>query len=120
MNGGSFAMLARLLLIILQIAAGWFGANAVMPFVPLGEFQLFAFGAIAAIFVWLIGFLASLVLRGIGRPGGGTLAFTVVFALLFAALATWGPQLLPTVPWSRVDSYYLTLAGAIIGYIMKK
>lgn len=113
-------MLARLLLIVVQIAAGWFGANAVMPFVQIGEFQLFVFGAIAAVFVWIVGLLASLVLRYIGRPGGGTLAFTVVFALLAAALATWGPQLFPTVPWARIDGYYLTLAGAIIGYVMKK
>lgn len=113
-------MLARLLLILLQIAVGWFGANAVLPYAQIGEYQLFAFGLIAAVFVWLVGFLASLVLRGIGRPGGGTLAFTVVFALLFAALATWGPQLLPGAPWGRIDSYYLTLAGAIVGYIMKK
>lgn len=113
-------MLARLLLIILQIAAGWFGAHAILPYVQIGEFQLFLFGAIAAVFVWLIGFLGSLVLRYIGRPGGGTLAFTVVFALLGAALATWGPQLLPTLPWARIDAYYLTLAGAIVGYIMKK
>lgn len=113
-------MLARLLLIILQIAAGWFGANAVLPFVQIGEYQLFVFGLIAAIFVWIVGLLASLVLRYIGRPGGGTLAFTIAFALLAAALATWGPQLLPTIPWGRIDAYYLTLAGAIIGYIMKK
>lgn len=113
-------MLARLLLIIVQVAVGWFGSTAVMPFVQIGEFQLFVFGLIAAILVWLVGFLASLVLRGIGRPGGGTMATTVVFALLAAALATWGPGLLPTLPWSKVDPYYLTLAGAILGYIIKK
>lgn len=113
-------MLARLLLIALQIVAGWFGAHALMPYLQVGEFQLFAFGAAASLFVWVIGLMASLVLRGIGRPGGGTLALTVIFALLAAALATWGPQLLPGVPWDRIDAYYLTLAGAIIGYIMKK
>jgi hypothetical protein len=113
-------MLARLLLIALQIVAGWFGAHALLPYLQLGDMTLFAFGAAAAVIVWIIGLMASLVLRGIGRPGGGTLAFTFVFALLAAAVAVWGPQLLPTVPWGRIDAYYLTLAGAVIGYVMKK
>lgn len=113
-------MLARLLLIVLQIAAGWFGAHAALPYIQVGDYQLFVFGVVAAVIVWIIGLLASLVLRYIGRPGGGTLAFTIVFALLGAALSIWGPQFLPGVPWGHVDAYYLTLAGAILGYIIKK
>jgi uncharacterized membrane protein YeaQ/YmgE (transglycosylase-associated protein family) len=117
-KSGARAMLSRLLLILLQIVAGWYGANFVMPYVSIGEFQLFLFAVVAAIIVWVLGLLGSQVLRDIGQPGGGTLATTVVFALVGAALATWGPQMFP--PLGATQPEYLALAGAIIGYIIKK
>ena len=75
----------------------------------------------AAIVVFLVGIIAAQVLREVGQPSTHTLSWAVVFALIAAALWTWGPQYLPRHPlepgarpntpcWPR----------AIIGYIVKR
>ncbi len=68
-------MLGRLILLLLQIVGGWFGANAIMKYIPnAGQFELFIFAVCCAIVVFLIGVVASLVLKEVGQPSSHTLS----------------------------------------------
>jgi hypothetical protein len=115
-------MLGRLILLLLQIAIGWFGSNAIMGYIRFGEFRLFIFAVVAAIVVFLIGVVAALVLKEVGSPSSHTLSWAVVLALIAAALWTFGPSLpvLSDVPWGKIRAEYAVLAGAILGYMIKK
>ena len=93
-------MLGRLVLLLLQIVLGWFGANAIMGWiggsVP-GAFSIYVFAIVAAIVVFLVGIIAAL-------------------------LWEFGPTLplLSEIPWGRVPDKYAVLAGAILGYHIKR
>ena len=113
-------MLGSLILLLLQIAVGWFGTNAIMDQIRFGEFRLFIFAIVAAIVVFLIGLLAAQVIKEVGTPSSRTLSWAVVVALIVAALWTFGPQYLPDIPWRRVRAEYAVLAGAILGYMIKR
>jgi hypothetical protein len=116
-------MLGRLILLLLQIVIGWFGTNAIVGFLnanQFGIFRLFIFGIVAAIVIFLVGIIAAQVLREVGQPSSHTLSWAVAIALIAAALWTWGPQFVPQVPWGRVRAEYAVLAGAIIGYLIKR
>ena len=118
-------MLGRLVLILLQIVAGWFGANAVMGTVGgsvPGAFKLYLFSLVAAIVVFLIGVIAAQVLKDVGTPGSHTLSWALTMALIAALLWSFGPTLplLKEIPWGKVPELYAVLGGAILGYHIKK
>jgi hypothetical protein len=114
-------MLGRLILILLQVIIAWIAAPIIAGYVPVpGAFSLFVFAIICAILVFLVGVIAAQVLRDIGQPGTGALTWALVFGLIAAALATWGPELLPQVPWSRVPGRTMVIAGAVIGYMLRR
>lgn len=116
-------MLGRLILLLLQIAVGWFGTNALMGYIHVGgQFHLFIFAVVAAIVVFLIGIIAAQVLKDVGAPSSHTLSWALAFALIAALLWTFGPTvpLLSDVPWSKIPEKYAVLAGAILGYMIKR
>ena len=108
-------MLGRLVLLLLQIVIGWFGSQAIMKYIQMGGiFRLFIF----AIVVFLVGIIAAQVLREVGQPSSHTLSWAVALALIAAAIWTWGPQFVPQL--RQVQAEYAVLAGAILGYIVKR
>jgi hypothetical protein len=113
-------MLGRLILILLQITVGWFATNALMSQIKFGEFRLFIFAVIAAIVVYLLGVIAAQVIKDVGAPSNQSLTMALFLALGAAAVVTWGPALLPQVPWRQVPDKYLVMAAAIAGTILKK
>jgi hypothetical protein len=113
-------MLGRLVLLLLQIAIGWFGGRAIMGYINVGQFRLFIFAIVVAIVIFLVGIIAAQVLREVGAPSSHTLSWAVALALIAAALWTFGPQYLPQVPWRQVQPEYAVLAGAILGYMIKR
>lgn len=116
-------MLGRLILLLLQIVGGWFGAKALMGMVGgsvPGAFQLYVFAVVCAIVVFLIGVIAAQILKEVGAPSSHTLSWSLMLALIAALLWSFGPQFLPQVPWSKVRAEYAVLAGAILGYMIKK
>lgn len=122
-GGDIIPMLGRLILLLLQIAIGWFGANAIMSHIPVGSpLNLFVFAVVAAIIVFLIGVVAALVIKDIGSPSSRTLTWALVLALIAAALWQFGPQVpvLSEVPWNRIPAHYAVLAGAILGYFLRR
>ena len=46
------------------------------------------------------------------------LSWALVFALIAAAIAIWGPTLVPAV--NRIPAHALILAGAVLGYLVKR
>lgn len=114
-------MLSRLILILLQAAIGWFATPIIAGYIPTpGAFSLFVFAIICAIIVFLVGVVGSLVLRDIGQPGTPTLTLSLVIALIVAAVATWGGQFVPQLSFSTIEARGLVLAGAIIGYLLRR
>lgn len=118
-------MLGRLILLLLQIVGGWYGANALMGMVGgsvPGAFKVYVFAIVCAIIVFLIGVIAALVLKDVGTPGSHTLTWALVVALIAALLWSFGPTLplLKEIPWGKVPTNYAVLAGAILGYMLKK
>lgn len=118
-------MLGRLVLLLLQIVIGWFGANAIMGWVAgsvPGAFSIYVFAIVCAIVVFLTGVVAAQVLKDVGTPAGHTLSWSLGLALIAALLWEFGPSLplLSEIPWGRVPEKYAVLAGAILGYHVKK
>lgn len=115
-------MLGRLILLLLQVAVGWFGTTALMNYIKFAEFRLFIFAVVAAIVVFLIGVIAALILKDVGSPSSATLTWALAFGLIAAALWTWGPQLplLSEIPWRSIRAEYAVLAAAILGYHLKR
>ena len=118
-------MLGRLVLVLLQVVLGWWGANALMGLaggsVP-GSFKIYVFAVVASIVVFLIGVIAAQVLKEVGAPGSPTLSRALSIAVIAALLWSFGPTLplLKEIPWSKVPALYAVLGGAILGYQMKK
>jgi len=118
-------MLGRLVLLLLQIVLGWFGANAIMGWVGgsvPSAFSIYVFAIVAAIVVFLVGIIAAQVLQGVWTPGSGTLSAALVVGIIAALLWEFGPALplLQEIPWGRVPVKYAVLGGAILGYHLKK
>lgn len=113
-------MLGRLILILAQLIIGWFATNALMDLVKFGDFRLYIFAIIAAIVVFLIGVLASMVLQGVGQPGSATLSMSLIFALIAAVLWSFGPDLVSAVPWGKVKATVAVLVAAVLGYAIKR
>jgi Na+-driven multidrug efflux pump len=86
-----------------------------------GELAIFITAAVMAILVWLTGFIGSVALKDVAQPSPATLTFTLVGALIGAALT-----LVPGVQEAVAgvirgvprDAY--PLVGAVIGYAIKK
>lgn len=107
-------MLGRLVLILLQLAGGWYGGILLLKYVPLsGALRVVAFVIIAAILVWLIGVVGAEILKNVERPSTAALATAVIVAAIAAAL-----PLIPVVSTylTGINTLYLPVVGAMIGY----
>lgn len=113
-------MLGKLILILVQLVIGWFASNALMSLIKFGDLRLYIYAVVAAIVVFLIGVLGSMVLRGVGQPGSATLTMALIFALIAAVLWSFGPQILSSVPWNNIRADVAVLVGAVLGYAIKR
>jgi hypothetical protein len=113
-------MLGRLVVLLMQVTVGWFATNSLMTQIKFAEFRLFLFAVIAAIVVYLVGVLAAQIIKDVGAPSSQTLTLALLFSLAAAALATWGPAIVPSLPLKQLPDRTLVMAGAILGYMLKK
>ena len=118
-------MLGRLILILLQVAAAWgagpFIFNFIREFIPVsGKFDLFIYAAAFALIAYVIGILAALVIKDVGSPSPAALTTSLVLALLAAAIATYGMDLIPQIPGGTISKRGIVLAGAILGYMIRR
>ena len=112
-------MIGYLVLAALQIAAAWLGAPQVLKYIPIsGDPKTFIHAAVFAVIVWLVGVIGSLVLKDVRMPTSSTLATALVLALIFAGLL-FIPQVMAAIPF-KFDRMFLPLAGALIGYTIRR
>lgn len=115
-------MLARLILLLLQFAIGWFAAPHIKRYLPaLGTLDIFALAVIFALLVCIVGFIGAMILKDVAPPSSATVTTTLIVALIFAALTLVPPvmafvnQLVKGVPR---DVY--PLIGAVLGYALRR
>jgi len=114
-------MLGRLVLVLLQIVGGFVLGKMAMGYIPVkGELSLFVFAVVVSVLVLLIGVVAAQVVKDVGVPHGGALSSALVLALVMALIWTFGPGLVPDLPWSKVPDEWAVLAGAVLGYFGKQ
>lgn len=115
-------MLGYLILVVLQAIAAWFLAPEVLKFIPpavtSGDINIFIHAAIFAVIVWITGVVASLVLKDVKMPASSTLVSALVGALI-GALIVFFPQVRNLIPLN-FHPMFLPLAGAIIGYLVRR
>lgn len=112
-------MLPRIVLILLQIACAWTLMPKIMNYIPVaGDIRIFVIAIIFAVIVWLVGLLGAEILKDTARPSGKTLAAALVLALLGAALF-YVPGLVQAIPY-KINELYVSLGGAILGYMFVK
>lgn len=120
-------MLGYIILIILQMGGAWALAPQLKRYLPaIPQFggynvEIFVWALLFAVIVFVIGFIGSIVLKGVRTPGAGTLSFSVLLALIFAAL-TFVPLITQAVAQfiPGVDVLWWPLIGAVIGYFVKR
>ncbi len=112
-------MIGYLLLVVLQFVAAFFGAPAVLRYIPVqGDPRTFVHAAIFAVIVWVVGVLGSFALKDVRMPSTSALASALVGAIIGAALL-FVPQLLAAIPF-KFPPLYLPLVGAIVGYMVRR
>jgi uncharacterized membrane protein YeaQ/YmgE (transglycosylase-associated protein family) len=116
-------MLARLILLALQLAIAWFAGPEIVRYIPsLGGLQLFVFAVVFAVVVWVVGLLLAQVLRDTPTPSSSTLVTSLVVALIGAALVLWLPAFFPQLgrPMGQLPALAYPLIGAVLGYHMRR
>jgi hypothetical protein len=114
-------MLGKLILILLQIAAAWGAGPFVRQYIPVpGAFDLFVYAGVFAIIVYVTGILASLVIKDVASRSPAALTSALVVALIAAAFATYGMDLVPQLPSGTISKRGLVLAGAILGCVLRR
>ncbi|MGI9409323.1 MAG: hypothetical protein ACR2OV_04570 [Hyphomicrobiaceae bacterium] len=111
----------RLILILLQLAVGWFAAPHIKQYVPsLGQLDIFVLAAIFALVVWLVGFIGALALKDVGQPTPSTLMVALVCAAIFAGM-TLVPDVMRAINGLvRIPVSAYPLIGAVVGYAIKR
>lgn len=114
-------MLGKLILIVLQIAVAWGAGPFVRQYIPVsGDLDLFIWAGIFALLVYVTGILAALIIKDVGSPSPARLTASLILALIAAAIASFGMQFLPAEVAGTIGKRGLVLAGAIIGYMLRR
>lgn len=112
-------MVGYLALVVLQFVAAFFGAPMALRYIPVqGDPRTFVHAVLFAVIVWIVGLVGSFVLRDVRLPTTRTLAAAIIGAVIGAALM-FVPQLLAAIPL-KFPPLYLPLAGAILGYLLRR
>ena len=114
-------MLGRLVLLLLQIAAGYILGKIAMGYIPIrGDLSIFVYAVVVSVIIFLIGIVASQIIKDVGMPHSGTLSSSLVLALIFALIWTFLPPIVPDLPWNKVPAQWAVLIGAVLGYFAKR
>ena len=110
-------MLARLLLIVIQLFVGWYVSLEIMKLMPpVGPLDMFLLAGIFAILVWAVATLGAAMMKDLTTPGPTALLFSFGTAVVFAALATFPDvERAVTSLVGDIDLRLYPLMGAVIG-----
>lgn len=112
-------MIGYLLLVVLQFVSAFFGAPVVLGYIPVqGDPRTFVHALVFAVIVWIVGLLGSFALKDVRMPTTQALVSAMIGAVIGAALM-FLPQLLAAIPF-KFPPLYLPLAGAILGYMLRR
>ena len=121
-------MLPRIVLFALQLLAAWYVGDALVGFITRGlaigrSNEIFVYAVVYPLLIMLVGYAGSKVLKQVPTPSGATFVATVALSVGFAVL-TLVPQVTQIVetaiPALRNSRYLYPLAGAIVGYLIKR
>ena len=115
-------MLGRLILILVQLALGWFLGPLIVAKIPgVGVLNIFISAIVFALVVWLIGMLGAIVLKDVAQPSPATLTIALVGALIGAGL-TLVPDVMKAIAGvvKGVPAQAYPLLGAVLGYALKR
>ena len=120
-------MLPHLILIVLQLLGAWWAAPILKNLIPslprVGGYNvdIFIWAILFAVIVFVVGFVGSIVLKGVRTPGAGALTLALVLALIIAAL-TLVPQVTQAASGAglRIETLWWPLIGAMVGYFIKR
>jgi hypothetical protein len=115
-------MPSRIVLVLAQLAVGWFAAPYIVGFIHgLGPLQLFVYAIVLAVLVWIVGLALSQVLRDTRAPSNQTFVAALVGALIGAAVITVLPAIAPglLILLPGVPARAYPLIGAILGYLVR-
>jgi hypothetical protein len=124
---GENQMLPHLILIVLQLLGAVYIAPVIKSYIPtLGRYSgydldIFVWAILYAVVIFVIGFIGSIVLKGVRTPGAGALTLALVLALIIAAL-TLVPQVTRAAADAglRIATLWWPLVGAMVGYFIKR
>lgn len=114
-------MLGYLILAVCQLVIAFLSAPQLVALLGLslgGDRQNFVIAAAAAVIVWLVGVIGSLVLKAVQMPGKATLIATLIGALIGATVVTV-PALREHVPPQAAPGL-VWVAGAILGFLVRR
>lgn len=117
-------MLGYLILAAVQLALAFYGAPQLLNFLKLGSIgggtvQNFITATVAAVIVWIVGVVGSLVLQDVKMPASATLASTLIGALIGAAIVSI-PAIREVIPNFGAPDAFFWCAGAVIGYMVRR
>ena len=113
-------MLSYLILIAVQFACAFLGAPQILAHIPVsGDARTFVHAAIFAVIVWLVGLIASHILKDVRQPSSSSLALALILALAGAAVIVFAPTLLNAIPL-KFPPLYVPLVGALLGYLIRR
>lgn len=115
-------MLSRLILLLLQLAIGWFAAPMIKKHIPgFGNLDIFVLAVIFALLVSIVGFIGALVLKEVAAPSSATVTAALIVALIFAALTLVPPVMAFIGQFVKgVPREVYPLIGAVLGYFVRK
>lgn len=121
-------MLPRVILIVLQVLGAvylvpWIktSLSLTLPRVAGYDVDIFLWAVMFAVAVFVIGFVGSLILKGLRTPPSGALALSIILAFIFAGL-TFVPQITQAVTSSGIGiaTFWWPMIGALIGYFLRR
>ena len=121
-------MLPRIVLFALQLLAAWYVGEGLAGFISRGfsvgrSNEIYVYAVAYPFVVMLVGYAGSKIMKDVPTPSGGTLIVTFAVAIGMALL-TLVPQFTQTaetlIPALRNSRYLYPLAGAILGYLVKR
>ena len=85
------------------------------------DLDIFVWAILFAVVIFVIGFIGSIVLKGVRTPGAGALTLALVLAIIIAAL-TLVPQVTRAAADAglRIATLWWPLVGAMVGYFIKR